>query len=99
MAEVKIYVSEELDKRFRKAAMDAFGYGKGSISRAAQEALLEWCRKRETIDQAPKTPQARTRELKDKPGPAFGVEKDMVQPAEVDADISSRKDLPSQGQA
>jgi len=41
--ELKIYLSEELDERFRKAAMEAFGYGRGSISKAAEEALIRWC--------------------------------------------------------
>jgi hypothetical protein len=44
MKEVKVYLSVELDVRFRKAAMENYGYGRGSLSKAAQEALLEWCR-------------------------------------------------------
>ncbi len=43
MAELKVYLSDELDKRFRKAAMDAYGYGRGSISKAASEAFSRWC--------------------------------------------------------
>ncbi len=53
LAEIKIYLSEQLDKRFRKAAMDTFGYGRGSISKAAGEAVLEWCRRHEKIDSLP----------------------------------------------
>ena len=33
---------EEVEKRFREAAMKKFGYGKGSLSRAAEEALQKW---------------------------------------------------------
>ncbi len=47
MAELKVYLSDELDKRFRKAAMDAYGYGRGSISKAAAEAFSRWCSERE----------------------------------------------------
>jgi hypothetical protein len=43
MAELKVYLSEELDKRFRKLAMDVYGYGRGSLSEAAVEALTKWC--------------------------------------------------------
>jgi len=46
LRELKIYLSEELNERFRKAAMEAFGYGRGSISKAAEEAVLEWCERR-----------------------------------------------------
>lgn len=47
MAELKVYLPDELDKRFRRAAMDAYGYGRGSISKAATEALSRWCAERE----------------------------------------------------
>ncbi len=43
MRELKIYISDELNELFRKTAMDAFGYGRGSISKAAEEALKQWC--------------------------------------------------------
>ncbi len=47
LAELKVYLSDELDKRFRKTAMDAYGYGRGSISKAAAEALSKWCAEHE----------------------------------------------------
>jgi len=43
MPELKIHLPDELDKRFRKAAMTVHGYGRGSISKAAIEALAKWC--------------------------------------------------------
>ncbi len=43
MRELKIYISDELNDLFRKAAMDVFGYGRGSISKAAEDALKQWC--------------------------------------------------------
>ena len=43
MAELKVYLSEELDKRFRMLAMNVYGYGRGSLSKAAVDALTKWC--------------------------------------------------------
>ena len=43
MAELKIYLPNDLNSRFRKIAMSVFGYGRGSLSKAAQEALEKWC--------------------------------------------------------
>ncbi len=56
MAELKVYLSEELDKRFRMLAMSIFGYGRGSLSEAAVEALTKWCQEHEgrKLDQEPK---------------------------------------------
>jgi hypothetical protein len=48
MAELKVYLSEELDKRFRKLAMITFGFGRGSISEAAAEAFKNWCDEHES---------------------------------------------------
>ncbi len=43
MAELKIYVSESLNEKFRRVAMSIYGYGRGSISKAAEAALTKWC--------------------------------------------------------
>ncbi|HEV2119092.1 MAG TPA: hypothetical protein VGS11_03140 [Candidatus Bathyarchaeia archaeon] len=43
MAELKVYLSQELDKRFRVLAMSVYGYGRGSLSEAAVDALTKWC--------------------------------------------------------
>lgn len=43
MLELKIHLPDELDRRFRKTAMAVHGYGRGSISKAAIEALAKWC--------------------------------------------------------
>ncbi len=43
MAELKVYLSEELERRFRKLSMRIYGYGRGSLSKAAEEALRRWC--------------------------------------------------------
>ena len=43
MAELKVYLSEDLDRRFRMLAMSVYGYGRGSLSEAAVDALTKWC--------------------------------------------------------
>jgi len=42
MGEMKIKISDEVERRFRKAAMQSYGYNKGSISQAAQKAITDW---------------------------------------------------------
>jgi hypothetical protein len=56
MAELKVYLSGELDKRFRMLAMSVFGYGRGSLSEAAVDALTKWCEEHEArkLNQEPK---------------------------------------------
>ena len=48
MAELKIFIPDSLNIRFRRAAMNAYGYGRGSLSKAAAEALAEWCKEKES---------------------------------------------------
>jgi hypothetical protein len=43
MAEMKIYLSDSLNERFRRIAMSVYGYGRGSLSKAAAEAFTRWC--------------------------------------------------------
>ena len=47
MGEVRGVVSGEVEKKFRKLAMKEFGYKKGSLSKALEEALRHWIRIRE----------------------------------------------------
>jgi len=49
MGELKVYLSEDLKKEFKKRSMETFGYGRGSISRAAEEAIQRWTSERETL--------------------------------------------------
>ncbi len=42
MVEIRGIISKETDKNFRQLAMKKFGYGKGSISKALEEALHDW---------------------------------------------------------
>ena len=50
MAETKIYIPDGLDQKLREQAMRRFGYGRGSISAAAEEALGQWVARMEGID-------------------------------------------------
>ncbi|MBI2044620.1 hypothetical protein HYT23_01030 [Candidatus Pacearchaeota archaeon] len=42
MGELKIKLPEKIEEKFRRLAMAKFGYQKGSISEAAQEAIESW---------------------------------------------------------
>jgi len=39
---LRIYLPEELKKKFRKFSMESYGYSRGSLSRAAVEAIRSW---------------------------------------------------------
>ncbi len=54
MAELKIYLSDGLNEKFRRIAMSVYGYGRGSLSKAAEEAFTRWCSEHEH-SQIPKT--------------------------------------------
>jgi hypothetical protein len=47
MAELKIYLSGGLNEKFRRIAMSVYGYGRGSLSKAAVEAFIKWCSEHE----------------------------------------------------
>jgi len=47
MAELKVYLSDALNERFRRIAMSVYGYGRGSLSKAAEEAFTRWCSEHE----------------------------------------------------
>jgi len=42
MGEIRGVVSEDIEEKFRKLAMTKFGYKKGSLSKALEEALRHW---------------------------------------------------------
>jgi len=39
---LRFQISQKLEHKFRELAMKRFGYGKGALSRAAEEAVLKW---------------------------------------------------------
>lgn len=42
MAGLRLQVRSDLEKRFREAAMRRFGFGKGALTRAAEQAFERW---------------------------------------------------------
>ena len=42
MSQIKIYSTGRIDQSFRATAMKRFGYGRGAISKAAEESLIRW---------------------------------------------------------
>jgi hypothetical protein len=42
MAGLRLQVRDELERRFRETAMKRFGYGKGALTRAAEQAFERW---------------------------------------------------------
>jgi hypothetical protein len=42
MAGLRLQVRDDLEKRFREAAMKRFGFGKGALTRAAEQAFERW---------------------------------------------------------
>jgi hypothetical protein len=45
MKMIRGVVSEELEKGFRKLAMEKFSYTKGALSKALEEAVREWIKR------------------------------------------------------
>ena len=39
---LRIKIDQKLERKFREAAMRRFGYGKGALSKAAEEAIRRW---------------------------------------------------------
>ncbi len=49
MKEIRGTVSRATDERFRRLAMKEYGYGKGSLSKALEDALTEWINAQEAL--------------------------------------------------
>ena len=56
MSELKVYLTNNLSDRFRKIAMNVYGYRRGSLSKAAEDALSKWCEQHEQASASPKGP-------------------------------------------
>jgi hypothetical protein len=39
---LRVQIDPKIENKFREAAMKKFGYGKGALSKAAEEAILNW---------------------------------------------------------
>jgi len=42
MGGIKVYISDELEGKFRETAMKLYGYGRGSLSIASEKAFTAW---------------------------------------------------------
>lgn len=42
MAGLRLQVRDDLERRFRETAMRRFGFGKGALTRAAEQAFERW---------------------------------------------------------
>lgn len=42
MGSIKVNVDDKVERQFRRAAMQKFGYGKGALSEAAEAAFVRW---------------------------------------------------------
>lgn len=49
MGGIKVYVRDAVEQKFRRLAMTVYGYGRGSISKAAEEAFLWWMARQEAL--------------------------------------------------
>jgi hypothetical protein len=50
MGDIRGVVKAKTEDRFRKLAMKKFGYGKGSLSRALEEAICQWIESNKIVD-------------------------------------------------
>jgi len=50
--DTKIYIDDRIAEKWRELAMKRFGYGRGSISKAAEEALAMWIENEDKIASA-----------------------------------------------
>ena len=48
--ELKAYIRDNIGMEFRNKAMHRFGYFRGSLSNAVEEAIIQWLRKNDEID-------------------------------------------------
>jgi hypothetical protein len=64
LAEIKIYLPEEVEAKFRKLSMETHGYGRGSISKAGTEAIERWISEKEEIDEEYSPPREAVRSMR-----------------------------------
>jgi hypothetical protein len=39
---LRVQIDPKVERKFRESAMKKFGYGKGALSKAAEEAIVNW---------------------------------------------------------
>ncbi|MEM2928958.1 MAG: hypothetical protein QXP60_08340 [Nitrososphaerota archaeon] len=50
MPSLRVHINKDLELKFREAAMRKFGYSKGALSRAAEEAIEKWLSSFEEVE-------------------------------------------------
>jgi len=88
MRDLKIYLSEDLKREFKKRSMETYGYGRGLISKAAEEAIRRWTSERETLIREFPPPENPVRELR---GMLKHVKKTSVEPQHEARKIRAEK--------
>jgi hypothetical protein len=48
---LRVQLDEKLERKFRENAMKKFGYTKGALSKAAQEAIKDWISSKEKAEE------------------------------------------------
>lgn len=51
MNSIRIYLPSDTLQKFRKVSMEHFGYGRGSLSKAAEDAILKWMKGEEIVNE------------------------------------------------
>lgn len=54
MGEIKFKLDDKTEMEFREATMHEFGFRKGSLSRAAEQAISKWSKTHKEIDRLKK---------------------------------------------
>jgi hypothetical protein len=49
VAGIKVYVQDDMEEKFRRLAMMVYGYRRGSLSKAAEEAIRQWITEHEGL--------------------------------------------------
>lgn len=49
MGLIKVVVEDAVENQFRKTAMERFGYAKGSLSQAAEQAFSQWTQQEQEL--------------------------------------------------
>lgn len=61
---VKVYLDEDLEARFRKTAMEVYGYCRGSLSSAAEDAIRSWLQEHESLQKEASIPDDPVKAIK-----------------------------------
>ncbi|HYY90644.1 MAG TPA: hypothetical protein VE955_01505 [Candidatus Dormibacteraeota bacterium] len=97
MVEMKVYLSQGLNERFRRLAMSVYGYGRGSLSRAAEEAFSKWCTEREMQSSPESEANRLSLEREDVENNRSGINPDERPPTGTESITTEEEHYPEQG--